>query len=316
MPKKRFDKQAGRVYNKRMEAPMNDVKQQADKIVSDFMQNRMKTSLRNRLGNVIWPMAQRFIQGFGALLAMSVVTAAAANPVASVIGVVGCWGVSRVVGSHLRFLQNMALGNAAVLGRSMVKNNVPADVRQMAIKRLLQRGGPRTMTWAYIRKHPDAFRGLADGHPAPKLNSLLGLVERNFNRLDRLKGKQRITFAERREMYRSAWQEYRRNRRLEKGQEKPQPDVPGLSPKAPGLFHPKSGLPLAMSAVAYRGRNTPERPTVSFRRQIEQARRGGPETRSGMGISGAERPGNKPMTPADPQPVNTAWLLRHKNESR
>lgn len=313
MPKKRFDKQAGRVYNKRMEAPMNDVKQQADKIVSDFMQNRMKTSLRNRLGNVIWPMAQRFFQGFGTVAPLIVFPI---NPVGAVAMAAGCWGASRVVGSHLRFLQNMALGNAAALGRSMVQNNVPADVRQMAIKRLLQRGGPRTMTGAYIRKNPDAFRGLADGHPAPKLNSLFGLFERKFNRLNRLKGKQRITFAERREMYRSAWQEYRRNRRLEKGQEKPQPDVPGLSPKAPGLFHPKSDLPLAMSAVAYRGRNTPERPTVSFRRQIEQARRGGPETRSGMGISGAERPGNKPMTPADPQPASTAWLLRRKNESR
>lgn len=65
MPKKRFDKQACRVYNKRMDAPMNDVKQQADKIVSDFMHNRMKTSFRNRLGNVIWPWPKDFFKDLG-----------------------------------------------------------------------------------------------------------------------------------------------------------------------------------------------------------------------------------------------------------
>ena len=156
------------------------IAQQAEQLVQSFVKKGMRSSTRNKLGNVWWPLFRKVTQGITVLAA----TTAFATPITSAVGVASAVGISRLVNSHVKFLQNMTLSNAAYFGKTMVSQNVPEAVRTEAINRFIKRESPLFTAEKYIKQNPDNLAKLANGHPVPRITSLSDIVERKLNRAD------------------------------------------------------------------------------------------------------------------------------------
>ena len=186
-----------------------------ESLVQIFKENGMRTSARNKAGNVIWPIARKYFQGcmvVGGLLATSALLLGTGTPLAMITAVGAAYGFQRIVNSHIKFLQNMTLSNATLFGRMMKGQNVPEQVRQNAMERFLSEAGPLFTAKGYIKEHPDHLRRLANGETVPKIPTVMGNAESRLNRLDRIakkNGHVQASFRERFKAWRDAFREAR-----------------------------------------------------------------------------------------------------------
>ena len=191
---------------------MNQEKQQAETLVSSFMKKGMVSSARNKAGNIVWPLHKKFFQG---VMIMAPVLAVSSAPLAAALfggGLVA----ERLLSSHIKFLQNMTLANAARFGRTMVAENVPESVRQSAMEQFLHKAGPLFTAAPYIKQNPEMMARLENGQMVPRLVSLSDIMERKLNRELRVaekNGQSRPSFKRRWEVYKEAFHEFREAKR-------------------------------------------------------------------------------------------------------
>ena len=63
-------------------------------------------------------------------------------------------GAARFVNSHIKYLQNIVIGDAGAFGRVMKHRNVPEDVRKRAVELYIKKESPMFTAVQYIRQHP------------------------------------------------------------------------------------------------------------------------------------------------------------------
>ena len=194
-----------------------NTKQQATDLVNSFMEKGMISSWRNKAGNMFWPSVKKVFQGV--MIGSTVLLFSSPASTLALMG--GCFAAERLLTSHIKFLQNMTLSNAARFGRSMMEKHTPEVVRQAAMERFLSKASPWFTASKYIRQNPEKVCALRDGKTVPRLVSLSDIVERRMNRAVRMaeqRGDTRPSFKERFQVYRDSFKEFQQTRKEQSNQ--------------------------------------------------------------------------------------------------
>lgn len=198
----------------------------AEKFIKTGLRGLMEDKIRNKLGNKVWPLAQKMTR-FGGWAGVGITAASlmmgypiALFPAALTIG--AAFGADRWARGHVRFLQNVALRQAAFFGRSMKNANVPEAVRQKAMEHFLKKESPMFTAKKYIQKNPEMIARLKDGQMAKLNKNFVSLFDENTHALKNLavKEKRAVKFSERWDVYKKTWQQFKAAKAEEKAVKK------------------------------------------------------------------------------------------------
>ena len=189
------------------------VLQQADKqareIVKDFCRTKMKgEKVRNRLGNRVWPLVEKSIIGLGWLVGASLFIPGASVPLS--LGMIALsYGAQRWIKGHTKYLQNLTLKNAALLGRSMRDKPVSDEVKRKAIEQFIQRESPLFTAKRYMQQNPEMLDRLSKGLSAELNKNFVSFMEANFNALASSAKKGKVSWINHFKSYKKIFQQYR-----------------------------------------------------------------------------------------------------------
>ncbi len=199
----------------------NAVDMQAKELVKDYIKNHLYGStedkIRNKLGNKVWPLTQKFTKYCSIAAPLSALAAVAlGNPISSSlpglfsVSVTGL-AASHWASGHVKFLQNIALRQSAVFGATLRRKGVPDAVRKKAVEQFFKSQSPLFTAKNYIKKHPDMLARMQDGK-LPDLNrNFVSVFEENNDKLAKkiTKEKRNATFAERMANYKKSYSEFK-----------------------------------------------------------------------------------------------------------
>ena len=162
----------------------SEIDKQAAQIVSNFSKEGIKGELlRNRLGNRVWPLAAKGmgLLKWGAIGAMAF--GAAPLSIAAFAAIGGIHLAQTWTKGHIKYLQNLTLKNASLLGRSMKNTDLPDAVKKRAIEKFMQRESPLFTANRYIKKNPDMIERMSQGMVAIKNRNFVSFWDANTNAL-------------------------------------------------------------------------------------------------------------------------------------
>lgn len=188
----------------------NDQLKQAKQLVKTFRKTKERGEFRNKIGRVFWPVVNRaFTYGIPLLAAASLTGGAAVVPTLAVGA--GLWAAGRFVTKGLSVnVQNIALKNAALFGRTMTQNKIPDAVKTLAMETYLKQAGAWVFNKKYMKENPNAVDQLKNGKPVDDILNFIARLEHNGNQLINKaeRNGQTVTFSERLKMYQKTVQDY------------------------------------------------------------------------------------------------------------
>ena len=185
----------------------SEIDKQAAQIVSNFSNEGIKGELlRNRLGSRVWPLAAKGMGAlkWGAIGAMAF--GAAPLSIAAFAAIGGIHLAQTWTKGHIKYLQNLTLKNASLLGRSMKNTDLPDAVKKRAIEKFMQRESPLFTANRYIKKNPDMIERMSQGMVAKKNRNFVSFWDANTNALA---SKKNIKFSDRLAAYKRTFQQWR-----------------------------------------------------------------------------------------------------------
>ncbi len=177
----------------------------AEQLVKEFKKNQEKGEFRNRLGRLWWPIWNRFIIPGAALCGIL-----SLNPV-GIIGGVALWSLGHQVTKGFAInVQNIAIKNAGIFGKSMKKKNISEEVRKQAIVEYLHQSGSIFFNHNYVKNNPQEINRMANGLSADGINNLVALAEYNLTRQCNHRKRQGrpLSMSERLKIYRQSYTSY------------------------------------------------------------------------------------------------------------
>jgi len=175
------------------------------RLVQEFKQKHEKGEFRNKLGRVWWPVWNRIIVPTVALGTILTGTAPA------IIAGVALWSVAHPFTKGFAInVQNIAIKNAGIFGKSMKNRNIPEPIRRQAVLEYLNQSGSLFFNRAYVKKYPDDINRLANGYVGNGINNLVALTEYNLTRQGNHNEKlgRQMTFGERVQIYKQSYSAY------------------------------------------------------------------------------------------------------------
>ena len=201
--------------------PTDLVEQQAEALQQQFSHsNKMIGEIRrNRMGNVVWPFAERLcgMLMFGVVALVSA-KLARGMPISGdpwmAAGVLTMCAVGlNWAHGHIKYLQNLTLSNASVFGRAMRNEKIPQNIRARAVELFLKKESPWFTANSYIKQKPDEINRLSDGRLATKNTNFISIFEEKGNKLAK---RGNVTLADKIKLYKESIQEWRAIRKKEK----------------------------------------------------------------------------------------------------
>ncbi len=188
------------------------MRQEAKKLVKEFKRTHEKGEFRNKLGRIWWPIWNRLIVPGAALCGIL-----SFNP-AGVIGGVALWSLGHQLTKGFAInVQNIAIKNAGVFGKSMKNKNIPEELRRAAILEYLHQSGSLFFNDGYVKNHPEDIDRLVNGCVGNGINNLVALTEYNLTRQgnhNQRMGRQ-MTFKERLGIYKQSYSSYQARKNIE-----------------------------------------------------------------------------------------------------
>lgn len=187
----------------------NEEKRQIDSFLKEFKKTKQKGEFRNKIGRVLWPVYRKGVAP--ALLGLMVVGIAAnpaAWPAAAVFGGIVAASLP-ITSGYTKYLKNISLSNAAILGRTLKKQTFSEAGRQYAMEQYLKQNMPLFTAQKYIQQNPDMVARLREGLPVQKENSFVANMEHNINQAI---NRGPVDFKRRMQIYKETWQQTQANR--------------------------------------------------------------------------------------------------------
>ena len=180
-------------------------------LVKEFRDKHEKGEFRNKLGRIWWPVWNRIVVPTVALC-----TILTGNP-AGIIAGVTLWSVAHPLTKGFAInVQNIAIKNAGLFGKSMKNRNIPEPIRKKAVLEYLHQSGSLFFNNGYVKKHPEDIDRLANGWIGKGINNLVALTEYNLTRQGNHYQKlgRQMPFRERVQIYQQSYSSYQ-NRKSE-----------------------------------------------------------------------------------------------------
>lgn len=175
------------------------------RLVQEFKKKHEKGEFRNKLGRIWWPVWNRIVVP---TVALGVI---ATGGVAGVITGLAVWSFAHPLTKGFAInVQNIAIKNAGIFGKSMKNQNIPENIRRGAIVEYLKQSGSLFFNSTYVRKHPEDIDRLANGWVGNGINNLVALTEYNLTRQGNYyqkRGRQ-MPFGERVKIYQQSYSAY------------------------------------------------------------------------------------------------------------
>ena len=188
---------------------MHDIKQakaEAKRLVCEFKKKEERGEIRNKWGRVWWPLWNRVIVPGACLCGVL------SGTVAGVVFGAALFGVAYPVTKGFAInVQNIAIKNAGLLGRSLKNKSVPYEVRKEAVLEYLRQSGSWFFNKEWVKKHPQDIDKMVDGQKGANILNLVASVEYNLTRAANHKEKEgkRLTLRERLKIYQQSYVSYR-----------------------------------------------------------------------------------------------------------
>lgn len=185
---------------------------EAKRLVKEFKKSHEKGEFRNKLGRIWWPVWNRIVVPVVAVSAIMTGSAAAIATGALI------WAAAHPFTKGFSVnVQNIAIKNARLFGRRMKAQNVSEEVRKQAVLEYLNQSGALFFNRAYVKKHPEDIRRMADGLAGSDINNLVALTEYNLTRRGNYYEKQgkSIPFKDRLQIYQQSYTAYKTRKQLD-----------------------------------------------------------------------------------------------------
>lgn len=183
---------------------------EAKKLVSEFKKKEEKGEFRNKLGRIWWPVWNRVV-----VPAVCLSTILTGNLAGIAFGA-ALWGASHPITKGFSVnVQNIAIRNAGLLGRSLRNRQIPHDVRKEAILEYLRQSGSLFFNKEWVKKHPEDIDKMADGQKGRGIPNLVATVETNLTRVvnHARKKNEMVPLRERLKVYQQSYYAYQQRKK-------------------------------------------------------------------------------------------------------